>query len=112
MRKLVGSSSFMRQGIKRLRVSPWKVSPFSVREAGEEADPAEVVADLVAEVDREEAEEAEVSPKRKGATTARKLDTMLQTVRGHPNAMSVEPLDTRATSVQTEEVPHQVTVAR
>ena len=87
MRKLVGSSSFMRQGIKRLRVSPWKVSPFLVREGGEEADLAEVVADLVAEVDREE---AEVSPKRKGATTARKLDTMLQTVRGHPNAMSVE----------------------
>ena len=108
MRKHVGSSSFMRQGIKNLRVSPWKVSPFSVREVGEEADLAEAVADLAAEVDRGEAGEAEGSPKRKSAITAKKLDTMLQTVRGHPNAMSVEQLGTKAISVQTEEVPHQV----
>ena len=82
MRKLAGSSSYMRLGIRKPREIPWKVKAFSVREdeAEVEADLEEELADLGVEVGREVAEVVG-RLQSASATTARRLGTTQVTAR-------------------------------
>ncbi len=109
MRKPAGSSSYMRLGIRKPRVIPWKVKAFSVRkdEVEVEADLEEEPADLVVEAGREVAEVVG-RLQSASATTARRLGTTQRTARKPQGAMSVWQVGTKATNVQAKGTPHQI----
>jgi hypothetical protein len=102
MRKLVGSSSFMRQGIRKTEGESMEGESFSVeRGEGRERDPARGGGESGSERWTKRRQGGERAAPREKVLQLQRSWTLCSVTRGHPNAMSVEQLGTKAIGVQT-----------